>query len=189
MPYLQSNLDDHGRVSISVGGSSRQTLTSDPSCAAIFTAAGLPARHEDKMALWLRCHVPLGVAFESIAVAGKRRGKGAAWRRAQTIALGLSACYRLVRREGYEIYPVSKKRLDRLPVSLIATMLWGLSHVAPFRNLLATGEAECWRSCRRHVGRHRGHKGSTSGSRCYSGYEARIAKKRDHDRTEVSHFS
>jgi len=143
MPYLQSNLDDHGRVSISVGGSSRQTLTSEPSCAAIFAAAGLPARHEDKMALWLRCHVPLGVAFESVAVAGKRRGKGAPWRRAQTLALGLSACYRLVRGEGYEIYPASKKRLDRLPVSLVATMLWGLSHVASFRNLLATGEAEC----------------------------------------------
>ncbi|WP_173570837.1 ketopantoate reductase family protein [Acetobacter conturbans] len=82
MPFLQSTMDTQGRIKVTMGGASRQTLTSDPYLASIFKAADLPTRYEDRMALWLRCHVPLGVAFESIAVAGERRGGGAPWRRA-----------------------------------------------------------------------------------------------------------
>ncbi len=143
MPFLQSDLDARGRIRVSVGSSSRQTLTGDPRWADIFRATGLPARHEARMALWLRCHVPLGVAFESIAVAGIQRGEGAPWRRARVLARGLQACFALIRSQGYEIYPVGKARLEKLPVFVVACMLWSLSHIRSFRVLLATGEAEC----------------------------------------------
>jgi len=43
----------------------------------VFNAAGLPALVEPDMPLWLHCHVPLCVAFESVSVASERGGGGA----------------------------------------------------------------------------------------------------------------
>ncbi|MBF0860491.1 NAD(P)-binding domain-containing protein [Gluconobacter sp. LMG 31484] len=83
MPFLQSDLDAKGKIKISVG--KRETLTDDPETAQLLSTAGLPARHEPRMALWLRCHVPLGIAFESVAVAAEQRGNSASWRRARTL--------------------------------------------------------------------------------------------------------
>ncbi|CAI9119203.1 ketopantoate reductase family protein [Brytella acorum] len=141
MPFLQSDFDANGHLKISIG--KRETLTDDPEWAHLFRAAGLPARHEPQMALWLRCHVPLGVAFESVAVAAVQRGRGASWSRARTLALGVRACFAMIRSQGYEIYPKDKARLEKLPVSIVTTMLWGLSRIPAFRTLLATGKTEC----------------------------------------------
>lgn len=77
MPFIQSNVDARGLITTSVGGSGQQTLTSNQECANIFKASGLPTQFEGEMALWLKCHVPLCVAFESISVTGERRGSGA----------------------------------------------------------------------------------------------------------------
>lgn len=141
MPFLQSDLDADGRITVTVG--KRETLTDDPLLAGLFRDAGLPARHEPNMALWLRCHVPLGVAFESVAVAAERRGKGAPWGRAMTLARGIRSCFAMLRSQGYGIYPKDKEKLGKIPVFIVAGMLWGLSRVPSFRILLATGEAEC----------------------------------------------
>ena len=141
MPFLQSDFDANGHLKMSIG--KRETLTDDPEWAHLFRAAGLPARHEPRMDLWLRCHVPLGAAFESVAVAAVQRGKGASWSRAWTLALGVRACFAMIRSQGYEIYPKDKARLEKLPVFIVAGMLWGLSCIPAFRTLLATGKAEC----------------------------------------------
>lgn len=141
MPFFQSDFDADGRLRTVIG--KRETLTDDPRWAPIFRTAGLPARHEPQMALWLRCHVPLGVAFESVAVAAEKRGKGAAWSRARTLAIGIRACFAMIRGQGYDIYPKDKARLQKLPVFVVAGMLWGLSRVPSFRTLLATGKTEC----------------------------------------------
>ncbi|EHH68353.1 hypothetical protein GMO_11230 [Gluconobacter morbifer G707] len=141
MPFFQSDFDEDGRLRTVVG--KRETLTDNLHWAQIFRTAGLPARHEPQMALWLRCHVPLGVAFESVAVAAEKRGKGAAWSRARTLAIGIRACFAMIRGQGYDIYPKDKARLEKLPVFVVAGMLWGLSRVPSFRTLLATGETEC----------------------------------------------
>ncbi|QEH96815.1 ketopantoate reductase family protein [Gluconobacter thailandicus] len=141
MPFLQSDFDANGHLRTVVG--KRETLTDDPHWAQIFRTAGLPVRYEPHMALWLRCHVPLGVAFESVAVAAEQRGKGAAWSRARTLAIGIRACFTMIRAQGYDIYPKDKARLEKLPVFVVAGMLWGLSRVPSFRNLLATGKTEC----------------------------------------------
>lgn len=51
-----------------------KSLSGDPQWAAAFTAAGLPTAHEPNMALWLRCHVPLAIAFEGASVLAVKRG-------------------------------------------------------------------------------------------------------------------
>ncbi len=109
----------------------------------VFNASGLPSKLEPDMLLWLRCHVPLCIAFESVSVAGVRRNGGASWSEAMTIRRGVKESFTLIRRLGYRLYPAGKARLDASPAFVTASMLWFMSRVPSFRNLLATGINEC----------------------------------------------
>lgn len=95
------------------------------------------------MLLWLRCHVPLCIAFESVSVAGVRRNGGASWSEAMVIGRGVKESFTLIRRLGYHLYPAGKARLDACPAFVTASMLWSMSRIPSFRNLLATGINEC----------------------------------------------
>ena len=143
MPYVQAMLDGDGRLKATVGAAGQKTLMGRQEWVELFAAAGLPAKLEPDMPLWLRCHVPLCVAFESVSVAGMRRGGGASWGEAATLARGLRESYSLIRGLGHEVYPRGKARLAGCPVPLVAAMLWTLSRIRPFRELLASGRAEC----------------------------------------------
>ncbi len=83
------------------------------------------------------------VAFESVAVAAQRRGGGASWKEALVLSRGVHATFALIKGLGYDIYPTSKKLIDGSPVAVLAATLWSLSRVAGFRDVLATGKAEC----------------------------------------------
>jgi 2-dehydropantoate 2-reductase len=109
----------------------------------MFNAAALPAALEPDMPLWLRCHVPMCVAFESVSVAAEQRGGGASWREAIVLARGVRESFTLIRGLGYRIYPRSKTRINGAPAWVVAAMLWFLSRITPFRELLATGKNEC----------------------------------------------
>jgi 2-dehydropantoate 2-reductase len=143
MPFIQAMLDPDGRLTATIGAGGQRTMMSQARWVNVFNAAGLPARFEPKMALWLRCHAPLCVAFESISVSGMRRGGGASWGQARVLAQGIKASFDLIRELGTEIYPASKRRISGSPVMLIAAGLWGVSRIRSFRELLATGEVEC----------------------------------------------
>lgn len=54
------------------------------------------------------------VAFESVSVAGVRRGGGASWSEALTIARGMEQGFTLIQHLGYQLYP-SGKRLHAAP--------------------------------------------------------------------------
>ena len=69
MPFVQSRLGAEGRLTATVGAGGQKTKLSDPRWVELFNAAGLPAVVEPNMPLWLRCHAPLCVAFESISAA------------------------------------------------------------------------------------------------------------------------
>lgn len=143
MPFLQSNLDGDGRLKVVIGAAGQKTILSEKRWVDAFDAAGLPARIEPDMPLWLRCHVPFCVAFESVSVAGERRGGGASWSDALRLARGVHASFSLIKGLGFAIYPQAKRRIDGSPPWVMAAVLWVMSRVRPFRELLATGEAEC----------------------------------------------
>jgi 2-dehydropantoate 2-reductase len=143
MPFVQGMLDSEGRLKAVIGAGGRKTIISELRWVDLFNAAGLPAALEPDMPLWLRCHVPMCVAFESVSVAGERRGGGASWGEAVVLARGVRASFDLIRKLGYPIYPKGKKRLDGCPTPILAAMLWSMSRVRSFRELLATGKAEC----------------------------------------------
>jgi len=142
MPAVQAMLDDEGKLSPKIS-KSMKTAHSDQRWVDLFEGAGIPSSLEADMLLWLRCHVPLCCAFESIAVAGKRRGGGASWKEAKAVARGLHGGWAIVQGLGYSLYPSAKSRMNSLPNFVLAFMMWGFSRVPAMRELLATGLNEC----------------------------------------------
>ena len=143
MPFVRATLDGEGRLKATIDGAGQKTIMSEQRWVDMFNAAGLPAALEPDMPLWLRCHVPLCVAFESVAIAAERRGGGASWGEAMILARGVHASFDLVKGLGYQIYPNAKKLIDGSPISVLAATLWSMSRVAAFREVLATGKTEC----------------------------------------------
>ena len=142
MPFVQATVGQDGKLQATVGAGGQQTLMEQQRWVDVFRAAGLPATVELNMPLWLRCHAPMCVAFESISAAGMRRGGGASWGEAMTLSRGVHESFLLIKRMGYEVYPASKARLNGSPMWVLAAVLWGMSRVRSFRELLATGEHE-----------------------------------------------
>lgn len=143
MPFVQAMVDKNGVLDAKIGVGGQKSKMDHKGWVELFRAAGLPAVFEPKMLLWLRCHAPLGAAFESICVAGERRGGGASWGEARAVARGLRESFTLIQRLGYELYPAGKVRLHASPSWLVAAMLWSMSRIPSFRKLLATGVNEC----------------------------------------------
>lgn len=61
---------------------------------------------------------------------------------AVVLANGVRSGFDLIKGLGYPVYPKAKTNLERRPMFMLASMLWGVSRIGPFRRLLATGEAE-----------------------------------------------
>ncbi len=143
MPFVQALLDKDGRLNAKIGAGGQKTKMNHQASVETFNAAGLPAVFEPDMLLWLRCHAPLGAAFESVCAAGMQRGGGASWNESLAIARGMQECFTMIERLGFRLYPVGKIRLHSSPAWLVAAMFWGMSRITPFRELLATGVNEC----------------------------------------------
>ncbi len=95
------------------------------------------------MPLWLRCHVPFCLAFESIAWLAQQRHAGATWAEAMRVARGMHGAFALLKQQGVSLYPVSKQVFNTMPNAALAGVLWALSRNQKFRELLATGVNEC----------------------------------------------
>ena len=143
MPFIQATVDADGRLDAKIGAAGQKSKMSHQQWVDVFVAAGLPAVFEPDMLLWLRSHAPLCVAFESVSVAAVRRGGGASWHESLVLARGLKESFTLIQRLGYRLYPSGKALLHSSPAPVAAGMLWSMSRIPSFRNLLATGAAEC----------------------------------------------
>ena len=143
MPFVQATVDEDGKLNATIGAAGQRSMMSEPRWVDVFIAAGLPAVLEPDMLLWLRCHVPLCVAFESVAVAGMRRGGGASWGESVVLARGMHESFAMIQGLGYRLYPSGKSWLNRSPAWMVASMLWFMSRITSFRELLATAVGEC----------------------------------------------
>ncbi len=143
MPFVQGNIDQSGRLNAKIGAGGQKSIMNQQGWCDLFNASGLPAKVEPDMLLWLRCHVPMCIAFESVSVAAVRRGNGASWGEAMAISQGMKESFTLIQRLGYRLYPAGKARLAGSPAFVAASMLWFMSRIPSFRGLLATGLNEC----------------------------------------------
>src|SRR5215471_11784027 len=142
MPSLMAMMDSEGRIKPTII-SSLKTKHGDQRWADLFSSAGIPSAFEPEMALWLRCETPFTAAIQSIAVAGQRRGGGAAWAEAKAVAHGLQGGFAIVKGLGYRLYPSTKAMMYSVPNFLMAFLLWVLSRIPAMRENLATGLNEC----------------------------------------------
>ena len=145
MPFVQASLDGDGRLHCTTNRG--RSLLGDRRWVDLFNSAELPATYEPQMSLWLRNHASFCVAFESIAVLAKRSGGGASWAQARSVARGMQQGLELTRQLGYPIYGQGKGMFYRAPAAVPAFVLWSLSRVKDFRELLALGEVECRAMC------------------------------------------
>ena len=143
MPFIQASLDQEGRLNAKIGAGGQKTRLSQQRWVDVFNAAGLPAVMEPNMLLWLRCQVPLCVAFESVSVTSVRRGGGATWTEAMVLARGVHESYALIQGLGQQVYPSGKAWLKASPYWVMAAVLWSVSRIKSFRELLAGGVEEC----------------------------------------------
>jgi 2-dehydropantoate 2-reductase len=143
MPFLQARLDRAGVLTAVIGAGGQKSRLDDGRWVTLFNAVGLPAVLEPAMPLWLRCHVPLCVALESVAVIAARRGAGASWTDAAALARGMRQGFDLVKELGDPVYPRWKAGLAGSPHWVGAALLWSLSRVTSFRALLSGAAAEC----------------------------------------------
>lgn len=142
MPFIQASIDGDGKLDARIGKAGPKTVLGRQDLVTLFTQAGIPAAFEPRMALWLRCHVPLCIGFESVSAAAVKRGTGASWNEATTIATGVQESLALIKRLGFPLYPRGKVLLDRMPRQGVAAILWSMSRITSFRTLLATGAPE-----------------------------------------------
>ena len=142
MPMVMSTLTPEGRLRSEIGPGQR-TLHGDKRWCDLFALAGVPSAFEPQMASWLRSHVPMCIAMESICAAGERRGGGASWSESLVVARGLRAGFAIVQALDLRLHPRSKRVLAASPVAGLAGMLWAVSRIGSFRRLLATGVREC----------------------------------------------
>ncbi len=142
MPFLMARIRDGGKLDFTIS-SSRKTMHGDPRWVGLFNGAGIPSVFEGQMLLWLRCHAPFCIAFESISFTAQQHGGGATWAQCLRVASGVRAALSVVKGLGYRLYPREKAITYASPAFLMATMLWSLSRVRAFRELLATGVNEC----------------------------------------------
>lgn len=143
MPFLQASLDADGRLKAVIGAGGQKSKLSHQRWVDVFNAAGLPAVLEPQMLRWLRCHVPLCIAFESISYTAAQRDGGATWAEASAVARGMRESYALIEGLGERLYPPGKARLVAMPAGVVALMLWSISRIGSFRTLLAQGVNEC----------------------------------------------
>ena len=142
MPFIQAHIDKDSKLHATIGSMGQKCLLSTQTLVDTFVSAGLPAELEPNMLLWLRCHTPLCIAFESVSSAGMSRGGGASWGEAAILAKGVKECFALIRQQGHELYPATKARLNKAPIWMIAVILWFMSRIKSFRELLAGGANE-----------------------------------------------
>jgi 2-dehydropantoate 2-reductase len=142
MPFVMATLNSDGKLTSTINAG-QKTLHGDQRWVDLFHSAGLPSAFEADMPLWLRCHVPLCIAMESVSVAAQRRGGGASWAESLTVARGLHGGFAIIEGLGHRLYPSAKSVLNACPPFLVAAMLWFISRIAAFRDLLATGVIEC----------------------------------------------
>ena len=142
MPAVMVTMNSDGKLKPTINRR-QKTQHSEQRLVDLFNQAGAPSVLEADMMLWLRCHVPLCIAFESIAVAGQRRGGGATFGEAMVVARGLHSGFAIVKALDHTLYPSAKSFINSLPTFMIAFLMWVFSRVPSMRELLATGLNEC----------------------------------------------
>ena len=140
-PAFMAILDD-GKLSATIPRRGITTTVSDSVWAKVFSDAGIPATVQPDMDSWLRTHAALVVPLAIAGITARRRGRGITRDDAVKLASAMDEAFRLVRGLGNSITPASIAVLSRLPVPLLAALLWALSRLRVFVSTIAAVPAD-----------------------------------------------
>jgi 2-dehydropantoate 2-reductase len=140
-PALMASLED-GKLSATIPRRGITTTVSEPLWAKVFADAGIPATVHDDMESWLRSHAALIVPLAIAGGMARRRRRGISWVEAGRLARATDEAFRLVRGLGNVITPASVAMLARLPVPVLAALLWVLTRLPVFTSTIAAVPAD-----------------------------------------------
>ncbi|WP_019930753.1 ketopantoate reductase family protein [Nocardia sp. BMG111209] len=108
------------------------TTVSDQGWADVFSDAGIPAATHPDMQSWLRTHAAFIVPVLLAGLRAHRAGRGIDRREAVALARALREGLRLVRQLGDHITPRPIGTAGRLPVPVVAALLWSATRIPAF---------------------------------------------------------
>lgn len=120
----------------------RGSVSSDAAVADVLCSAGIPTAHEVDMQSWLRTHAAGVAPMMAVGVLSLARRGGISMREGWTHARALRAGLWAVDAMGSALRPSVFGLVRRLPLVVIAGLLWALSRTQMFRDLGALGADE-----------------------------------------------
>jgi len=145
-PMQQAFVEADGAVHMAPAPASGQrTVLGDRRWVDIFNSAGMPSSFQEDMLLWLRCHLPVSMAFESACILAEQQqpaAGGLSWADACRVACAAQQGLALLVHTGCQLHP-DRAQFASMPAFQLAGLLWGLTRDAAFRTLLAKAEVEC----------------------------------------------
>ncbi|MFO0666785.1 MAG: 2-dehydropantoate 2-reductase N-terminal domain-containing protein [Polyangiaceae bacterium] len=141
-PAIIATLDDEGVLASRVVTVGQITTVSDEPWAELFRAAGIGTVVHDDMESWLRTHVAMMVPFMVALARAHRRQAGLSWRECTELALAMKEGFALVRTLGNRITPAPMSVLERLPVAMVALLVWSTTRSRLLRKNGARGMDE-----------------------------------------------
>ncbi|MFI6040891.1 ketopantoate reductase family protein [Nocardia sp. NPDC051321] len=130
-PGIVAGIED-GRLASTILRRGIPTTVSEDRWATVFSDAGIPSAAHPDMQSWLRTHAALAVPLMLAGLSAHRRGRGVSRREATELARALREGLNLVRRLGNTLTPSPVAVLDRLPVRVVAALLWALTRLPAF---------------------------------------------------------
>ncbi|MDI3282141.1 2-dehydropantoate 2-reductase N-terminal domain-containing protein [Polyangium sp. 15x6] len=140
-PAILATLDE-GKLSSEIVTRGLLTTVTDAAWAKVFTDAGIPAVVHADMESWLRTHAALVVPVMIASVTAHARGAGVSWSEATRLARAMDEGFHLVRLLGNTLTPAPVAMVSRLPIPVLASLLWTISRLDPVRKTGAAGYGE-----------------------------------------------
>ncbi|MCX4090996.1 ketopantoate reductase family protein [Nocardia sp. alder85J] len=130
-PAVVASIRD-GRLESDILRRGVASTVSEKRWATVFSDAGIPAAAHPDMQSWLRTHAAFIVPVLLAGLSAHRSGHGVDRREATVLAHALREGLGLVRRLGNTVTPGPIGVLGRLPVPMIATLLWMATRIPAF---------------------------------------------------------
>ncbi len=140
-PAILATLDD-GKLTSEIVSSGMVTTVTDGSWAKLFREAGITTATHGDMESWLRTHAAMVTPMMIASARAYERKGGVTWAEASELARAMREGFDLVRRLGNQITPSPMPALSRLPIAMVAMLVWATSRVPSVRKTGAAGYGE-----------------------------------------------
>lgn len=140
-PAILATLDE-GKLTSEIVSSGMVTTVTNLSWAKVFRDAGIATATHDDMESWLRTHAALVAPMMIASARAYEREGGVTWAEAGELARAMREGFDLVRRLGNQITPSPMPALSRLPIVMVAMLVWATCRVPSVRKTGAAGYGE-----------------------------------------------